>query len=102
MRGVVYVVGCGVVAGQQNEPCVGQRLAGRAAVPVLVQQRFEDGVGDLVGDLVGVARADRFRGQDVGVGHRMLRIEWGGGGVPVSWVSASWRRNIPRDRKSVV
>src|SRR5208337_4400942 len=38
-------------------------FAGHAAVWVLGEQRVEDAIGDLVGQLVGVAHADRLAGK---------------------------------------
>ncbi len=49
-------------------------LAGDAALRVLREAGVEHGVGNRVGDLVGVAFADGFRGKDVATGH--ARKEW--------------------------
>jgi hypothetical protein len=43
-------------------------LAGDAGEAVLGEARVEDGIRDAVGDLVGVAFADRLGGEGVGYG----------------------------------
>jgi hypothetical protein len=48
------------LAGDDDEPCGDQRLAGDAPVGVVSEDGVEDGVGDLVGDLVRMALGDRL------------------------------------------
>jgi hypothetical protein len=51
--------------GDEREPGGHQRLAGHPAVGVFGQQDVEDGVGNLVRDLVGVPLGDGLRGEEV-------------------------------------
>src|SRR5438128_317104 len=57
------------LAGDDHETGLDERLAGDAAVRVFGEQRIEDGVRDLVADLVRVALVDRFRREDVVLQH---------------------------------
>ena len=50
-------------AGQHDEVGGGQRLARDARIGVLAEEQIDDGVADLVGDLVGMAFRDRFGGE---------------------------------------
>ena len=49
------------LAGDEGEPGRHHGLAGDAAIGILLEQRVEHGVGDLVGDLVGMPLGDRLR-----------------------------------------
>ena len=48
-------------AGDDDQAGGGQRLAGDAAVGILVEAGVQDGVGNLVGDLVGMTFGDGLR-----------------------------------------
>ena len=54
----------GDLAEHQDGPGAQRRLAGDAAQGILAQDRVQDGVTDLVSDLVGVSLGDRFRGEE--------------------------------------
>ena len=70
----VGVAGGGDLTGDVDLAGGDQRLDGDPALRVLLEQRVEDGVADLVGDLVRVAFGDRLGGEQTGGG--------GGGGPP--------------------
>ena len=53
----------GDLAGNDHQSGGRQRLGGDAAVRVLLQAGIENGVGDLIGNLVGVAFGNGFRGK---------------------------------------
>ena len=55
----------GDFAGDDRGAGLHHRFAGHAGALVLRQDRVEDGVGDLVGDLVRVAFGDGFGGEEV-------------------------------------
>src|SRR5207249_3190882 len=57
------------LAGDDHEAGLDERLAGDAAVRVFGEQCIEDGVRDLVADLVRVALVDRFRRENVVLQH---------------------------------
>ena len=59
----VDVAGGGDLAGDDHQAGGEQRLDGDPAVRVLLEQRVEDGVADLVGDLVRVTLGHRLRGE---------------------------------------
>ena len=52
------------LAEDQDRPGAQRRLAGDPAERVLAQDRVEDGVTDLIGDLVRMALGDRLRGEE--------------------------------------
>ena len=54
----------GDFAGHDGDARGDHRFAGHAAVGVLGEQGVEDAVGDLVGQFVGMAHADRFAGEE--------------------------------------
>ena len=58
------------LAGHHDLPGGDERLAGHAAERVVGQDRVEDPVRDLIGDLVGVSLGDGFRGEEV-LSHRL-------------------------------
>ena len=62
------------LAGDHHEARLDQRLARDAAVGILGEHRVQDGVGDLVADLVGMAFVDRFRSEHVVLQHRAADI----------------------------
>ncbi len=62
-RGDVDVGGRRDLTGHHHEAGGQQRLAGDPAGRVALEHGVEDGVGDLVRHLVGVALGDRFRGE---------------------------------------
>ena len=53
----------GDFTGDDDEAGCGQRFGGDAAVGVLLEAGVQDGVGDLVGNFVGMTFRDRFRGK---------------------------------------
>ena len=58
------------LAGDNGDAGRDHRLAGHAAPGVLGEQGVEDAVGNLIGQLVGMAHADRFAGeQEFALGH---------------------------------
>ncbi len=61
---VVDVGGRGDLAGQHHQAGVAQRFRGDARIFVLGEDRVQDGVGNLVGDLVRMALGDRLRGEE--------------------------------------
>ena len=62
----------GDLARHDHEARLDERLAGDAAVGILGEKRVEDGVGDLVADLVGMAFVHRL-------GREHVILEHGGG-----------------------
>jgi len=56
------------LAGDDDVVALHEGLAGDAGEAVLGEARVEDGIRDAVGDLVGVAFADRLGGEGVGNG----------------------------------
>jgi hypothetical protein len=57
------------LAGENHQTGVAQRLGGHAAARVLLEDRVQDGVRDLVGHLVGVSFRDRFGREEKVVRH---------------------------------
>ena len=56
----------------EDDPLGGDhRLAGDARLGILGQEQVDDGVADLVGDLVGMAFGNRFRGEQIIAAHRV-------------------------------
>jgi len=62
---IIHVCVRGDLAGQHDEARVAQRFGGDAGARVLGQDRVEDGVGNLVRDLVGMAFGDGFGSEEV-------------------------------------
>src|SRR5579862_3990753 len=60
----------GDLAGDHDEPGLDERLARDTTVGIARQQRVQDGVGDLVADLVRVALVHGLGGEDVVLQHR--------------------------------
>ena len=52
-----------------SEPGVDRRLASHAGGGILREDRVEDGVADVVRDLVGVTRGDGLGGEEGAFGH---------------------------------
>jgi hypothetical protein len=63
------------LAGNDGEACGDERLAGHAADRVLREYRVENGIGNLVGDLVRVSFRHRLRGEKVTTVTAHVRIE---------------------------
>ena len=63
--GDVHIAAGGDLAHHVDQSGAGRGLAGHAAVGVLLQNGVQDGVGDLVADLVGVALRDGFGGEEI-------------------------------------
>ena len=63
------------LAGEHDEAGVAQRLGGHARARVLRQYRVENRVGDLIGDLVGVAFRNGFGGEEEVVRHAVAPID---------------------------
>ena len=61
----VHIAARGDLAHDMDETGGNGRLAGDAAVGVLLQDRVEHGVGDLVADLVGMPFGDGFGGEKI-------------------------------------
>jgi hypothetical protein len=59
----------GDLAGQQGHAGGDQGLAGHASSGILGHDRVDHGVGDLIGDLVGVALGHRFAGEQETLAH---------------------------------
>src|SRR3990172_3584351 len=68
--GVIEVGFGGDLARHHRQPGRHQRLAGHAAVQVLLQHGVEHRVGNLVGDLVRVPFGDRFRSEKIALRRR--------------------------------
>ena len=64
----------GDLARDDRDAGLDQRFDGDAAALVLLQNRIEDGVGNLVGDLVRMPFGNRLGGKQVAVGHGVLEI----------------------------
>ena len=66
------------LAGQHHEAGVAQRLGGDARARILREDRVQDGVGDLVRDLVGMAFRDGLGGEEeIGIHAMLLDARWG-------------------------
>jgi hypothetical protein len=65
IAGLVHDALAADLAGQDHELGGGQRLAGDARFGVLRQEQIDDRVGNLVGDLVGMAFRNRFGREEI-------------------------------------
>ncbi len=61
------------LAGQDDAVGGGHGLAGDARLGVLGQEQVDDGVGNLVRDLVGMAFGNGFGGEQIGAAHKEER-----------------------------
>ena len=68
----------GDFAGNQGQPGGDQGFAGHAAVRILRQERVENAIGNLVGQLVGMPHANRFTSEQKFAGcHEEFSYRWG-------------------------
>ena len=65
-------------AGEDDKLGRGQGFAGDAGFGVFRQEEIDDGVGNLVGDLVGMAFGHGFRGEEKLIAHGTPIECWGG------------------------
>ena len=69
--GDIHIAGGGDLAHHMDEAGAGCGLAGHAAHGILGQDGIQDGVGNLIADLVGMSFRHRFRGKQVVSCHRI-------------------------------
>src|SRR5262249_23543528 len=87
------------LSGYDDHARLGERLAGDACVPVLREDRIENGIGDVIADLVRVPLRNRLRGELITC-HARLRVElWKPWAPSVSRLMALPRLNPRRVQK---